>query len=187
MRRVLLTTAILLSLFAGIASANEPALQEGVARNGWIPVSGTGIHYFTTAEIHSTRPTPNGLVQRSTDIIELNGDLVGRVLYHPRSVFDFENGTLVNTGNQVFSGTILGSAPVLIHDDEFRFEVNLWTGETQGWVYLVDRIAGPRVRCYLRISGFAPPPGQDAEVEYTGRCRFSGRRMPRHDDPSELH
>ena len=30
-------------------------------------------------------------------------------------------GTLVNTGDQVYSGTIAGSDPVMIHDDQFRF------------------------------------------------------------------
>ena len=187
MRSILVTTAILATFIAGAACATEPSLTEREGRNGWIPVSGTGIHYFTTALIHSQRPTENGYIQRSTDTIELSGDLVGRVLYHPRSVFDFVNGTLVNTGNQVFSGTILGSRPVLLHDDEFRFDVNLWTGETIGHVYLVDRIAGPRVRCYLTISGIAENPGEDAEVDYTGRCRFSGGRRPRHDRPLELH
>ena len=97
------------------------------------------------------------------------------MLYHPRSVFDFVNGTLVNTGHQVFSGTILGSAPVLLHDDEFRFDVNLFTGQTEGSVYLVDRIAGPRVRCNLRISGTGMTTSEgDAMVDYTGECRFSG-------------
>ncbi|MDJ0908642.1 MAG: hypothetical protein QNI99_05590 [Woeseiaceae bacterium] len=186
MKLLAITTAILATLFIGTASAGEPALAEREARSGWVPVSGTGIHYFTSAIIHSQRPTENGYVQRSTDIIELRGDLVGSVLYHPRSVFDFVNGTLVNTGHQVFSGTILGSAPVLLHDDEFRFEVNLFAGETEGWVYLVDRIAGPRIRCQLRISGVGAEPGQDAEVAYTGRCRFSGGRRPRHNTPLEL-
>jgi hypothetical protein len=41
------------------------------------------VHYFTTAMIHSQTPTATGMIQRSTDIIELSGDLKGRVLYHP--------------------------------------------------------------------------------------------------------
>ncbi len=187
MRAILVTTAILINFFAGIACASEPALSERESRNGWIPVSGTGIHYFTSAIIHSQQPTEVGFIQRSTDIIELNGDLVGSVLYHPRSVFDFVNNKLVNTGNQVFSGTILGSRPVLLHDDEFRFEVDLLSGETEGYVYLVDRIAGPRVRCQLRISGAGAVPGEDAEVAYTGRCRFSGGRRARTDAPLQMH
>ena len=51
-------------------------------------------------------------------------------------------GTLVNTGDQVYSGTIAGSAPVMIHDDQFRFEVNLATGEESGRVYLLDGMRG---------------------------------------------
>lgn len=180
MKTLLLTTAIVATFPAGAACANETGLNEHEARRGWVSVSGTGIHYFTSAIVHSTRPTENGFVQRSTDIIELDGDLIGNVLYHPRSVFDFVNGTLINTGNQVFSGTVLGSAPVLIHDDEFRFEVNLFTGETVGTVHLVDRIAGPRIRCHLRISGVGAQPDQDAEVTYTGKCRFSGESQARH-------
>src|SRR6185369_5881556 len=47
---------------------------------------------------------------------------------------DFVHKMLVNTGNQVYSGTIAGSAPVMLHDDRFRFQVNLATGEEHGRV-----------------------------------------------------
>jgi len=137
----------------------------------WVPVSGVGVHYFTTAIIHSQQPTASGMVQRSTDIVELDGDLEGRLLYHPVSVFDFAAGTLVNTGHQVFSGTVLGSDPVLIHDDEFRFDVNLASGETTGKVYLLDPIAGPKIRCELDVVGTGATPAGDAIVAYTGRCK----------------
>ena len=89
------------------------------------------------------------MIQQSTEIVELAGDLRGRVLYHVTSVFDFVNGTLVNTGDQVYSGTIAGSAPVMIHDDQFRFDVNLVTGKETGRVFLFNHIAGPKVRCAL--------------------------------------
>ena len=143
------------------------------AGNGyrWIPVSGTGTHYFTTALIHSKEPTSTGFVQRSTDIVELEGDLEGRVLYHPVSVFDFAAGTLVNTGHQVFSGTVLGSEPVLIYDDEFRFEVQLATGETAGRIFLTRPMAGPRIYCELEVDGTGMTPAGDARVAYTGRCK----------------
>ncbi len=141
----------------------------------WQPVSGTGVHYFSTAKVYSQSPTETGFIQRSTDIVELQGDLEGRVLYHPVSTFDFAAGTLVNTGNQVFSGTVLGSEPVMIHDEWFRFEVNLATGETVGEIYLNEPIAGPRVRCELNVSGDGTlTPAGDAVVAYTGRCRFRG-------------
>lgn len=136
----------------------------------WVPVSGTGTHYFTTAMIHSQEPTPTGQIQRSTDIVELEGDLVGRVLYHPVSEFDFAAGTLVNTGHQVFSGTILGSEPVLLLDDEFRFDVNLVTGETTGKILLNQTLAGPKIRCELTVEGTGSTDGGDATIGYTGEC-----------------
>jgi len=137
-------------------------------------VSGSAVHFFTTAIVHSQTPTDTGMIQRSTDIIELTGDLKGRVLYHPTSVFDFVKGTLVNTGNQVFSGTVLGSAPVLLHDDEFRFEVDLNTGGLEsGEVHLSDRIAGPKIRCDLVAVGTgAKTPEGNSIVDYTGTCTF---------------
>ena len=143
---------------------------------GWEPVSGSGVHYFATGIIHSTEPTATGMIQRTTETVELDGDLIGRILYHPVSVFDFVAGTLVNTGNQVFSGTVLGSEPVLIHDDQFRFEVDLNTGVTFGEVHLVDRITGPRVRCHLEVTGSGQvTPNGDAIVDYTGVCKVQRR------------
>ena len=113
--------AVLLALLTAQVSADDGMREPGPYR--WVPVSGTGTHLFSTAIVHSTTPTATGFIQRSTDIVELRGDLNGRVLYHPTSVFDFAAGTLVNTGDQVFSGTVLGSEPVAIHDDSFRFDV----------------------------------------------------------------
>lgn len=139
------------------------------------PVSGTGVHFFTTAIVHSKTPTPTGLVQRSTEIVELAGDLTGVVLYHPTSVFDFAKGTLVNTGHQVFSGTVLGSDPVLLHDDAFRFTVTLANGATVGEVHLTDRLGGPGVRCDLEIAGTGMTPEGNATFAYTGECTFRGR------------
>jgi hypothetical protein len=112
-----------------------------------------------------------GMIQRSTDIVELSGDLKGRVLYHPTSIFDFVNGTLVNTGHQVFSGTILGSAPVMLYDDEFRFEVNLVTATESGEIHLTDRLAGPKIACDLMASGTGvKTPEGNALVDYAGTC-----------------
>jgi hypothetical protein len=156
--------------FAVTFDSGVPRHQPPLTR----PVSGTAVHFFTTALIHSQKSTAVGMIQRSTDIIELSGDLQGRVLYHPTSVFDFVQGTLVNTGNQVFSGTVLGSAPVMLHDDEFRFVVDLKTGNTEsGEVHLSDRIAGPKIRCDLFVvgSGTKTPEG-NAIVDYSGTCTF---------------
>jgi hypothetical protein len=38
------------------------------------------------------------MIQRSTETVELKGDLTGRILYHVTSTFDFANDSLVNTG-----------------------------------------------------------------------------------------
>jgi hypothetical protein len=165
-----LTTATVL-LSCALASDARAAREDQPTTRA---VSGTAVHYFTTAIIHSQTPTPTGMIQRSTDIVELSGDLKGRVLYHPTSVFDFVNGTLVNTGHQVFSGTVLGSAPVLLHDDEFRFEVDLKTGGLEfGEIHLSDRIAGPKIRCDLAAEGVGETtPEGNSVVGYRGTCVF---------------
>jgi hypothetical protein len=167
--------AVLFALLAGQASADD-GMRE---RARWVPVSGTGVHYFSTAIIHSTTPTDVGFIQRSTDTVELDGDLKGRVIYHPTSVFDFVAGTLTNTGNQVFSGTVLGSEPVLIHDDRFRFDVNLFEGRTVGRIFLTDTLAGPRIRCRLKVDGVGEETeAGDAVFAYTGVCRMPAGPRP---------
>lgn len=159
-----LTTSIILILAASGANASE--------NYEWRDVSGTGIHYFSTAIQHSERPTQKGVVQRSTDTVDLEGDLIGRVLYHPITRINLEEGVLINRGHQVFSGTVLGQGPVLIHDDEFRFDVNLATGETIGKVRLTDRLAGPIARCLLTLTGDGTrTEAGDSIVSYTGRCK----------------
>ena len=167
-----LALATMLALTGSAIAQESAASRLSAAHPKWVSVAGTGVHYFTSAIVHSSEPTETGMIQRSTETVELTGDLVGRILYHPVSVFDFNQNTLVNTGSQVFSGTVLGSDPVLIHDDEFRFEVDLATGETIGEVHLVDRIAGPRIRCHLEVVGTGQmTPEGDAIVDYTGECR----------------
>jgi hypothetical protein len=140
-----------------------------------VPVTGSGVDFLNTAIVHSKEITETGMIQQSTEIVELNGDLKGRVLYHVTSVFDFVHGTLVNTGDQVYSGTIAGSAPALIHDDQFRFEVNLVTGEESGQVYLFNHITGPKVRCTLNVVGTGVNGEGNPTFDYSGECRFRGR------------
>ena len=139
------------------------------------PVSGSGVHFLTTAIVHSSTPTATGLIQRSTETVELTGDLRGRILYHPTSVIDFLANTLVNTGHQVFSGTVLGSEPVMLHDDTFRFDIDLRTGTGIGAVHLVDRIDGPKVRCDLTIVSTGITADGNVAAEYTGECRFKNK------------
>jgi hypothetical protein len=159
-------------LMAGVAS---PAIADDDddcdAASRWVQVSGTAIHYFTNVIEHSERPTKNGVVKRTTETIDLDGDLVGRVLYQPRSRINYNAGTLVNTGRQVFSGTVLGSKPVLLFDDEFRFDVDFFNGTTVGKVFLNDRIAGPRINCELDIIGTGVTAEGNGLASYSGRCK----------------
>ncbi|HEX6324516.1 MAG TPA: hypothetical protein VFZ36_12380 [Vicinamibacterales bacterium] len=141
-------------------------------------VTGSGVHYFTTAVVHSTQPTPTGMIQRSTETVDLTGDLTGRLVYQPISEFDFAAGTLVNTGRQVFSGTILGSDPVLMYDDEFRFEVDLNAGTMSGSVYLTEMGGGPKRRCTLQVTGTGTTADGNATFSYAGQCRLGNTGMP---------
>lgn len=140
-----------------------------------VPVTGSGVDLLNTTIVHSKQFTATGLVQKATETVELTGSLSGRVLYHVTSVFDFAAGTLVNTGEQVFSGTIAGSEPAMIHDDQFRFNVNLATGQESGKVFLIHHIAGPKVRCLLDVTGTGLNADGNPTFNYTGECTFRGQ------------
>jgi hypothetical protein len=178
LRAAHLAAAIALSL--GLVEAHEgrePADARPDALTT-VLVTGSGEDHLSTAIVHSKEPTPTGKIQRSTEIVELRGDLKGFVLYHVTSVFDFAAGTLVNTGDQVFSGTIAGSAPAMLHDDQFRFRVNLATGEETGKAYLFDHVAGPKVRCTLDVVGTGLTAEGNPAFDYRGTCTFRGPRKP---------
>jgi hypothetical protein len=149
------------------------AFANGMPRGKTIRVSGTGTDLQNSALVYSKKSTPNGEIQRSTEIIDLDGDLKGKVLYHVTSVIDTHKNTLVNTGDQVFSGTIVGSEPVMLHDSKFRFVVNLKTGADSGSVFLIDHIAGPRVRCELKVTGTGKNTEGNPTFRYTGTCKFA--------------
>ncbi len=153
-------------------SAHRNTVREMPDRT--VKVTGSGFDHLKDALVHATQTTPTGIVQQSTEIVDLRGDLNGQVLYHVTSVFDFVNGTLVNTGDQVFSGTVAASAPVLIHDDQFRFDVNLVSGAESGKVYLLDHIAGPKVRCTLDVVGTGLNADGNPTFDYSGDCTFRG-------------
>ena len=140
-----------------------------------VAVSGAGVDLLTTALVHSKDSTASRMVQKSTEIVELSGDLTGRVLYQVTTEIDFVHKMLVNTGNQVFSGTVAGSVPVMLHDDRFRFQVNLATGEEHGRVYLANRLAGPSVRCTLDVKGTGPNAQRNPTFTYRGECTMPGR------------
>ena len=164
----------MITVRAFVALAALLALSSRLQAEGnrTIQVSGDGVDALNTAIVHSQQPTPTGMIQESTETVELTGDLNGRVLYHVTSVFDFVHGALVNTGDQVYSGTIAGSAPVMIHDDQFRFEVNLNTGQESGQVFLFDRLAGPKVRCTLAVVGTGRNGEGNPTFSYRGACTF---------------
>jgi len=168
--------ALLAMLCIGPAEAGRPGDGRHEPAATTVAVAGSGVDHLNTAVVHSQEPTPTGKVLRSTEVVDLNGDLKGSVLYHVTSVFDFVAGTLVNTGDQVFSGTVAGSAPAMIHDDQFRFRVNLTTGEESGKVYLFDHVAGPKVRCELDVVGTGLTPDGNPTFDYKGACTFRGER-----------
>ena len=60
----------------------------------------------------------------------------------------------------------------MIHDSKFRFEVNLATGADSGSVFLFDHIAGPQVRCELKVTGTGKAPDGNPTFRYTGTCKF---------------
>jgi hypothetical protein len=157
---------------ASLQSAGADA--TGAPATRIVRVTGSGVDLLDGAIVHSKEPTSAGMIQQSTETVELTGDLQGRVLYHVTSVFDFTQGTLTNTGHQVFSGTIVNSEPVMIHDDRFRFDVNLATGTESGVVYLSDRIAGPKVRCTLQVLGTGRNSAGNPTFDYAGECAFRG-------------
>ena len=166
------TLAVIALVLACSAPSTAANNSSAATRGKTVQVAGSGVDHLHTAIVHSQVPTETGMVQRSTETVELTGDIRGRVLYHVTSVFDFAQGTLLNTGDQVFSGTILGSAPVLVHDDEFRFKVNLTTGEEAGQVYLFNHIAGPKVRCLLDVVGTGVDGDGNPTFDYSGVCSF---------------
>ncbi len=174
-KKLALSLLVTLALF--VASAMSFALADDdddcMERDGYerVAVSGTGIHDFNTKILHRQKETPRKLREISTETIDLSGDLEGRVLYQPKGVTDKAAGTLVNTGRQVFSGTILNSRPVIVFDDEFRFDVNFYTGEVRGKVYLNQRIAGPKITCELEIVNSDQPPVDNRTFSnYSGYC-----------------
>jgi len=138
-----------------------------------VQVSGHGVDLLNGALVHSEERTPTGLRRQSTEIVELEGDLHGRVLYQVATLIDDTAHTLVNTGEQVYSGTVAGSAPVLLRDDQFRFEVNLASGAEHGRVYLVHHLAGPPVRCTLDVTGSGRDAAGNPTFSYRGSCTFA--------------
>jgi hypothetical protein len=171
----LVSSAVLCVTAGGAGVVAESGAAGGAGSTHTVKVAGNGFDDLANALVHWQKPTSTGMMQQSTEIVELFGDLRGRVLYHVTTVIDFASGTLVNTGDQVYSGTVAGSAPVLIHDDQFRFDVNLVTGKETGQVFLFNHIAGPKVRCQLDVVGTGINGDGNPKFDYTGECVFRGQ------------
>lgn len=143
-----------------------------------IPVSSSGLLLAPWTIVHSEEPTPTGVIQKSSSVVKLTGDVNGWVLFHATSVIDFVNGTIVNTGTQIFSGTIAGSAPVILHDDEFRFDIDLTTGATTGEIFFSRSGDAPDkggwYDCYWTMVGTGVTPDGNLTSESTGTCTPRG-------------
>jgi hypothetical protein len=161
---------------SSVALAGSPALAAAPTAPSAVRVAGHGVDWESTAVVHSERQTAAGVIRTSTATVELEGDLHGWVLYQVTTRIDSAKGTLTNTGQQVYSGTILGSKPVLIRDDRFRFDVDTTSGTERGSVYLVHRLAGPPVQCTLSVVGTGKRADGNPTFSYTGECRFDAGR-----------
>jgi hypothetical protein len=167
---VLRTAGIVAVCVAATAVLTGVAARAEGARTRTLAVTGHGVDLASGALVHSKTPTTDGFVQESTEIVELEGDLHGRVLYQVTSRFDELHKRLVNTGHQVYSGTIAGSAPVMLYDDRFRFQADLASGAESGSVFLVHHLAGPQAACTLKIIGTGPDGQGNPTFTYHGEC-----------------
>lgn len=169
---------VLGAALAGTAILTSSAAIAG-SEQKTVAVSGSGIDIASEAIIHSEETTPTGMVRTLTEIVELMGDLHGKVLYQARQEFDFVANTLVVTGENFFSGTIAGSDPVILRSDESRFEVDLTTGAETGKVHLTrsnDTLdKGSWYECDLVVVGTGQTPEGNPTFDYTGTCTRRGR------------
>ena len=156
--------------------AGSAALAAAAPTAATVHVTGHGVDWESTAIVHSERQTSAGVIRKSTATVELEGDLHGWVLYQITTQIDSAKGTLVNTGQQVYSGTILGSEPVLLCDDRFRFEVDTLRGTEHGTVYLVHPLAGPAAQCTLTVTGTGKRADGNPTFSYSGECRVAASR-----------
>jgi hypothetical protein len=167
----------LAAALAGTAILTSSAAIAGSEKT--VAVSGSGVDIASEAVIHSERTTPTGMIRTLTEIVELTGDVHGKVLYQATQEFDFAANTLVVTGANVFSGTIAGSDPVVLRSDESRFEVNLATGEETGAVHLTRSNDAPDkgswYECDLVVVGTGQTPEGNPTFDYSGTCTRKGR------------
>ncbi|HUL18471.1 MAG TPA: hypothetical protein VLV29_04320 [Steroidobacteraceae bacterium] len=175
--RVACTGAVLSVL--GIAIVHPRALAVGPAQRT-IHVTGRGVDRMDGALVHSEQQTPAGLTRISTAVVELEGDLHGRVLYQVTTRIDSARRKLTNTGRQVYSGTIAGSGPVMLYDDSFVFEANLASGSEHGQVHLVRHLGSPAARCELQVSGTGKDAQGNPMFTYEGDCLIASNGVADH-------
>jgi hypothetical protein len=173
-------SAIRVSVAAALAGTAILTSSSVVAeRQETIPVSGSTVDFASEAIIHSQESTPTGMIQKATETVRLSGDLSGYGLYQTIREFDFPNSSLVVTGQNLFSGTIAGSGPVILRSDESRFEVDLATGEEVGHVHLTRSNDAPDkgswYECDLVIVGTGRTPEGNFTSDYSGECVRRGR------------
>ena len=174
-------TTVIPALGAALAGTAILASSAAIAGSGQqtVSVSGSGADIASEAIVHSEENTPTGMVRTLTEIVELTGDVHGKVLYQARQEFDFVANTLVVTGENVFSGTIAGSDPVILRSDESRFEVDLATGEETGSVHLTRSNDAPDkgswYECQLVVVGTGQTPEGNPTFDYSGTCTRRGR------------
>jgi hypothetical protein len=122
-------------------------------------------------------------IRTQTDTIpganpKVEGGLNGYLLEDTTSTFDFATNTLVNTGPMFFSGTVLGSEPVILNGDH-RFDVDFTTGNTMGEVHLRRSNDAPHkgfwYECDLVAVDAGFTPEGDPISDYTGTCIRRGR------------
>jgi hypothetical protein len=166
----LVGTVILTSSAAVAGSGQEPQTMS---------VSGSGVDLASEAVVHSEQSTPTGKTRIVTEMVRLSGDLSGYVLYQATQAFDFGSNTLVVTGENVFSGTIAGSDPVILRSDQSRFEVDLSTGAELGSVHMTRSKDAPHKGSWYECDLVVVGTGQTAEgnptFDYSGTCTRKGR------------
>jgi hypothetical protein len=161
--------SVMLLMSSAAVAGSEPQTMS---------VSGNGMDLASSAIVHSEETTGTGLIKRVTEMVRLEGDLSGYVLYQATQQFDFVNNTLVVTGENVFSGTIAGSDPVILRSDESRFEVNLATGEETGRVHMTRSNDSPdkgqSYDCELAVVGTGVTAEGNPTFDYSGECSRRG-------------
>jgi hypothetical protein len=172
-------SALTAALVGTAILTSSAAVADSGQKTTTFPISGSGVDIASEAIVHSQQSTPTGMIRVVTEMVRLEGDLSGYVLYQATQEFDFAANTLVVTGENAFSGTIAGSDPVILRSDESRFEVDLATGAETGKVHMTRSKDAPDkgswFDCDLIVVGTGQTAEGDPKFEYSGTCTRRGR------------